>query len=108
MSIREVFVDKSLRHRLIMTCFLNLFNQVCGNNAMNNFGSKVYQSAFASNTIALTMTAVQDVVQILGALLAIIWVDRFGRRKALFWGALIMALMLVLAGALPVGYGDTF
>ncbi|KAI8578369.1 hypothetical protein K450DRAFT_301189 [Umbelopsis ramanniana AG] len=105
LSIREVFVDKSLRHRLLIACFLNLFNQVCGNNAMNNFGSQVYLAAFASSSIALTMQAVQDVVQMVGAMIAILWIDRIGRRRALFWGALFMCVMLIIAGAIPVGLG---
>lgn len=70
---------------------------------MNNFGSEVYQSAFFSNTIALTITAVQHVFHNLGAFLAIIWIDRFVRRKALFWSAFVMAAMLILAGGFPVG-----
>ncbi|KAJ2959119.1 hypothetical protein NQZ79_g5404 [Umbelopsis isabellina] len=107
-SFREVLIDKSLRHRLLIACFLNLFIQVCGNNAMNTFGSKIYQAAFTSNSIALIMTAIQDVVQILGAGIAILWVDRFGRRKALIGGAIVMELMLILAGSLPVGYGASF
>ncbi|KAG2181363.1 hypothetical protein INT43_008946 [Umbelopsis isabellina] len=105
LSIREIFVDKSIRHRLFIACFLNLFNQVCGNNAMNNFGSVVYNSAFNSPTIALTMQAVQDVVQMFGATIAILWIDRIGRRRALFWGAILMCIFLIIAGAVPVGVG---
>jgi sugar porter (SP) family MFS transporter len=105
LSITEIFKDKSIRHRLLIACFINLFNQVCGNNAMNNFGSQVYNSAFKSPTIALTMQAVQDVVQMVGATIAILWIDRIGRRRALFWGALLMCLFLVVAGAVPVGIG---
>ncbi|KAI8071714.1 general substrate transporter [Gongronella butleri] len=105
LSFREIFVDKSLLHRLLITCFLNLFNQVCGNNAMNVFGSQVYTSAFASSSIALIMQAVQDVVQMLGAMIAILWIDRIGRRRCLIVGACIMAVMLIIAASIPVGIG---
>jgi uncharacterized membrane protein len=79
---------------------------MCDNNVMNNFGSEVYQSAFFSNTIALTITAVQHVFHMLGGFVAIIWIHRFGRRKALFWSAFVMAATLMLSGGFSVGLGS--
>lgn len=75
-SILEILRDKSLLRRMLLACFGNLFNQCCGNNALNVFGSQVYTAAFQSASIGLIMTIVQDITQIIGSMGAILWIDR--------------------------------
>lgn len=54
----------------------------------------------------LVTASIQYILNVMLTLPAIIYLDRFGRRKAMLIGSLLMMTFLFIAGGLQAGYGE--
>jgi sugar porter (SP) family MFS transporter len=98
---REVFAP-ALRRALWVGVGLAIFQQVTGINAVIYYSDKIFSLAgftTPQQQTHATLIAV-GLVNVLATLIALAWVDRFGRRPLLFTGLVGMTVgLLAIAGA---------
>lgn len=109
-GIRELFTPR-LRGALMVGVGLAVFQQLVGINTVIYYAPTIFQQAgFASASSAILATSVVGVVNVLATIMAILLVDRLGRRILLLGGSILMALMLVMLGlifALHTGHNGS-
>jgi sugar porter (SP) family MFS transporter len=97
-GIREHFTSH-LRVALIVGVGLAVFQQFVGINTVIYYAPTIFEQAgFASATSAILATSVVGVVNVLATIVAILLVDRLGRRMLLLGGSIIMVVALVMLG----------
>ncbi|KAK0566989.1 hypothetical protein OC861_002951 [Tilletia horrida] len=102
-----LFRNKAHRKALVLACGLQLFQQLCGFNALCYFGASILRMAgFRSNPVLAALPIA--VANCAGTAIAMRLVDRprFGRRKLLLWTTAFAALWLALLGAALRGVKD--
>jgi len=95
----EVF-SPTLRRALWVGIGLSVFQQVTGINAIIYYANEIFAEAgftTAEEQAKATLYAV-GAVNVLATLVAVAWVDRFGRRPLLFTGLVGMAVSLAAVG----------
>jgi sugar porter (SP) family MFS transporter len=98
MGIRELFTPR-LRAALMVGVGLAVFQQLVGINTVIYYAPTIFQQAgFASASSAILATSVVGVVNVLATIVAILLVDRLGRRILLLGGSMLMVLALVMLG----------
>jgi SP family sugar:H+ symporter-like MFS transporter len=80
---------------------LSALQQLVGINSIFYYGATLWQAVGFTSADALAINVVTGVVNIVSTLVAMIFVDRVGRRPLLLWGSALMALTL---GALVVTF----
>ncbi|KAK9704296.1 hypothetical protein K7432_010275 [Basidiobolus ranarum] len=94
-------LEPNLRRRVLIGVAIQAFQQLTGIIAVMYYAPTIFQSAgFVGSTAQLTATAINGAVNVFMAIPAVIYVDRLGRRPLLLFGAALMALTMVLVGAL--------
>jgi SP family sugar:H+ symporter-like MFS transporter len=81
---------------------LSALQQLVGINSIFYYGATLWQAVGFTSADALAINVVTGVVNIVSTLVAMVFVDRVGRRPLLLWGSALMALTL---GALAVTFG---
>ncbi len=79
---------------------LSVLQQFVGINAVLYYGPQMFRNAGFSNNVALLQTIVVGVALVLFTLVALVTVDRWGRKPLLITGALIMAVSMFALGSL--------
>lgn len=107
----ELFTGKPMiPYRLGCALFILAFQQFNGVNYFLYFGSSVFKEIGQENTFASSM--IFGGVNFGSTFFGLYFVDRFGRRKVLFWGSCGMCIFLIIytvlgVRALHVNGGDT-
>ena len=97
-GIHELFTPR-LRAVLMVGVGLAVFQQLVGINTVIYYAPTIFQQAgFASASSAILATSVVGVVNVLATIVAMLLVDRLGRRILLLSGSLLMVLALVILG----------
>ncbi|GAA6044088.1 hypothetical protein JCM8097_000203 [Rhodosporidiobolus ruineniae] len=95
-----------VRRRVLLGCADQMWSQLSGMNVMMYYVTYVFQSAgLTGRRAGLIASSVQYVLAVLVTIPAVIWIDRWGRRPMLLYGAIFMALWLLLVGSLQAGFG---
>lgn len=95
-----------IRRRVWLGVWVQIWSQMCGMNVMMYYITLVFESAGLTGRRGGLIASSIDYVCNVGATIpAIIYIDRWGRRPMLLWGAFFMALWLYLVGALQAAYG---
>ena len=76
-----------------------LFNQLSGINALMYYAPHIFQLAGASASSALMQSVAVGAINLVFTVLALFFIDRIGRRRLLYGGALVMATALFLVAA---------
>ncbi len=93
---------KGLLSALFVGIFLSIFQQATGINTVIYYGPTILANAgygTLSNTLFATLLI--GVINVFATILALLWVDRFGRRKLLLIGLMGMALALFTLSLIP-------
>ncbi len=85
---------------LIVGVLLSAFQQLVGINAVLYYAPSIFQNLGASTNSALLQTVVVGLANTVFTLVAIVMVDRVGRRPLLILGAALMAVAMTLLGEL--------
>ena len=94
---------------MAIAILLGLCQQMSGVNAVFSYAPMIFQKAGAGTSAAFISAAVVGLVNLLSTVLAIWFMDRFGRRPLLMAGALGMtAAHIVLAGAAAAGHFEGY
>jgi len=107
-SIREVFT-KAVRPAVFIGIGLAVFQQFCGINVVFNYTSTIFKSVGADLDRQLLETVSIGVVNLVFTILAMLLVDRLGRRPLMLFGAAGLAISyLVLSTLLRIQASPAF
>ena len=94
---------------IVIGIMLSIFQQLVGINAVLYYAPLMFQNMGASTDVSMLQTVVVGAANTLFTVVAILSVDRLGRKPLLIIGALIMAVSMVVLGLLfnahAVGFG---
>ncbi len=94
-TYRELFSNK-MRPLLGIGVFLAVFSQVTGINSIMYYAPVIFKSMGSGTGSALTQTIIIGGVNFLFTLVAIRWIDKWGRKPLLIGGALGMFISLTI------------
>ncbi|HVI99827.1 MAG TPA: sugar porter family MFS transporter [Sphingomonas sp.] len=99
-TLAAMIAVPATRRLLLVGCGLGAFQQLIGINAVTYYAPSVLKGVgFTDWTAVAANLAISAVGLATTILMALVVVDRFGRRKPLMWGALGMAASMALLGA---------
>ncbi|MCK0470555.1 sugar porter family MFS transporter [Halalkalibacter sp. APA_J-10(15)] len=97
-SIKQL-LKPGLRMAMGVGIFLALFNQVIGMNAVTYYGPDIFRSVGFENNTEFLATSIIGSVQVLFTIVALLLIDKLGRKKLMAIGSILMALFMVLIGS---------
>ncbi|WP_078577540.1 sugar porter family MFS transporter [Salipaludibacillus agaradhaerens] len=97
-SIKQL-LKPGLRMAMGVGIFLALFNQVIGMNAVTYYGPDIFRSVGFENNTEFLATSIIGSVQVAFTIVALLLIDRLGRKKLMAIGSSLMAIFMVLIGS---------
>ena len=97
-TFSEIF-KPGLRKALLIGVVLCIFSQVTGINAIMYYAPEIFKSTGDATSSALLQTVLVGIINVLFTLVAIKYVDKWGRRFLLLLGIAGMAFCLTITGA---------
>ena len=85
---------------VIVGIMLSLFQQFVGINAVLYYAPLMFKNMGASTDVSLLQTIIVGVANVVFTLVALVTVDRWGRKPLLILGALMMAVSMLTLGTL--------
>lgn len=85
---------------LVIGMLLSIFQQLVGINAVLYYAPQMFENAGARGDLAMLQTIIVGVVMTIFTLVALVTVDRWGRKPLLITGAIVMAVSMLMLGAL--------
>lgn len=83
---------------IVVGLALSILQQTVGINAVLYFAPKMFENMGASTNAALFNTILVGVTMVVFTLVSLVTVDRWGRKPLLIWGAVIMAVSMIVLG----------
>ncbi|CEJ79843.1 hypothetical protein VHEMI00058 [[Torrubiella] hemipterigena] len=100
----SLFQDPALFARLWRGFLLQFMAQMCGATAMKYYLPTLLKALGLSTQMALLVGALEVTVKISMTLVEMWLIDRFGRKVCLIGGSLVMAIAMLINGALPLSF----
>lgn len=94
-TIRELF-KPGLRIAMVVGIFLALFSQITGINAIIYYAPEIFKSVGFGTDSAFSQTILIGVVNTIFTFVALVFIDKAGRRTLLLWG--LAGMMVCLLG----------
>jgi SP family arabinose:H+ symporter-like MFS transporter len=94
-NYREVF-SKKMRFILWIGILLAVFQQATGINAIMYYAPMIFKNLGSSNDSALIQTAIIGGVLFIFTLVAVRWIDKWGRKPLMIWGTIGMVVSLTM------------
>ncbi|AYL93911.1 sugar porter family MFS transporter [Mucilaginibacter celer] len=94
-SFRALF-EKSVRPAVLIGIGLAVFQQFCGSNVLFNYASTIFKSAGSSLDEQLLETVSIGVVNLIFTVLAMLVVDKLGRRPLMLIGSLGLSISFIV------------
>lgn len=88
--------SKDMRKVLIIGLMIAVFSQITGINAIMYYAPTIFKSMGASTETALWQQAIIGLVNLIFTVLAIVWIDRIGRKPLLITGVTVMLMSLTI------------
>ena len=98
-SPAESLFSKKYSRPILYAVLLAAFNQLSGINAIMYYAPEIFKSTGDASGSALMQTVLVGIINVLFTLVAIKYVDRWGRRTLLLIGCAGMAVCLAIVGA---------
>ncbi|KAJ6036514.1 hypothetical protein N7540_000793 [Penicillium herquei] len=106
---KELFAVSHLRKRTMVACLLQFIQQFTGINAIIYYAPQFFESiGLSGNSVNLLATGVVGIVFFLSTIPAVLYLDRWGRRKTLIYGAIGMSIAQLVVATLWAVYQNTF
>ncbi|KAM0230812.1 hypothetical protein ACHAP5_011256 [Fusarium lateritium] len=98
--VKEAFTVKSYRRRTFLCITLMMWSNLTGTNAMTYYSPIIFKSVgLSSSSAGLFATGIYGIVKMISYAIFIFFVtDTLGRRKSLFWIAVVQGLALFYVG----------
>ncbi|RKL65427.1 arabinose-proton symporter [Salipaludibacillus neizhouensis] len=97
-SIKQL-LKPGLRMAMAVGIFLALFNQVIGMNAVTYYGPDIFRSVGFENNTEFLATSIIGSVQVVFTIVALLLIDKIGRKRLMAIGSSLMAIFMVLIGS---------
>ncbi|KAB8137725.1 sugar porter family MFS transporter [Gracilibacillus oryzae] len=98
-SSAKELLKPGLRMAMGVGIFLALFNQVIGMNAVTYYGPDIFRSVGFENNTEFLATSIIGSVQVAFTIVAILLIDKLGRKKLMAIGSSLMAVFMLLIGS---------
>jgi sugar porter (SP) family MFS transporter len=106
---RELFVVRHLNRRMLIACLLQIIQQFTGINAIIYYAPQIFSAiGLSGNSVNLLATGVVGIINFFSTIPAIMFLDRWGRRKVLMIGAVGMSISQLIVGTLFAVYKNTW
>jgi MFS family permease len=106
---KALFFTSHLRRRLIIACLIQVIQQFTGINAIIYYAPQIFESIrLSGNSVDLLATGVIGVVNFLSTIPAIMFMDRWGRKKVLIVGGVGMSIAQLIVGTIYAVYKDSW
>ncbi|GAW20866.1 hypothetical protein ANO14919_103780 [Xylariales sp. No.14919] len=103
----SLFTIRHLNRRLFIACFLQFMQQFTGINAIIYYAPQIFlKIGLSSTTVSLLATGVVGIINLLSTIPAILFIDRWGRRKVLLAGAVGMGVCQLIVATIYAVYQD--
>ncbi|MBW0523444.1 hypothetical protein O181_063159 [Austropuccinia psidii MF-1] len=90
--------SKHLRRRTWLIIWLQILQELVGIGVVTVYAPTVFQQAGYSEYTSDLLSGINDLSYMLSVAVAIVTLDRMGRRVTLYWGAIVMGASLLLTG----------
>ncbi|KAA1123332.1 hypothetical protein PGTUg99_008442 [Puccinia graminis f. sp. tritici] len=87
-----------LRRRTWLIIWLQIMQELVGIGVVTVYAPTVFQQAGYSEYKADLLSGINDISYMLSVTVAIVTLDRMGRRVTLYWGAILMGISLLICG----------
>ncbi|KAK1467991.1 sugar transporter [Colletotrichum cuscutae] len=106
---KSLFVVRHLNRRLVIACLLQLIQQFTGINAIIYYSPTIFRNiGLSDNSVDLLATGVVGVINFFSTIPAIMFMDRWGRKKVLLIGGVGMGVSQLIVGTLYAVYQDSW
>ncbi|KAL8696183.1 MAG: hypothetical protein Q9201_007786 [Fulgogasparrea decipioides] len=102
-SAFKALTQPRMLNRVILTMCIQMWSQLCGINIMMYYIVYMMQSAGVHNL--LLISSIQYILNVVCTIPAILFIDTWGRRPSLFYGALSMMSLFLINAILSACYG---
>ncbi|MDG0764908.1 arabinose-proton symporter AraE [Bacillus halotolerans] len=96
-SLSQLF-KPGLRKALIIGILLALFNQVIGMNAITYYGPEIFKMMGFGQNAGFVTTCIVGVVEVIFTVIAVLLIDKVGRKNLMSIGSAFMAIFMILIG----------
>ncbi|KAK4938324.1 hypothetical protein LTR10_021208 [Elasticomyces elasticus] len=105
---KELFTVRHLRKRTMIACLLQVIQQFTGINAIIYYAPQFFKAiGLSGNSINLLATGVVGIVFFLSTIPAVMYLDRWGRRKTLIMGSIGMSIAQFVVATIYAAYKET-
>jgi len=101
----ELFKTHSARWRFLMVVLMGVFGQFSGN-GLGYFNLTIYKSIGYDTNMQFILNLVNSITSCIGALAGVSLADRMPRRKVLYIGTFVCAIMLAIHGGLSAKWNS--
>lgn len=106
-SYRQLFYAP-IRRRLILGMTIQILQQLTGMNSIMYYAPQIFkQAGLPDQSAFLLATGFNGCVNVLATIPAILYVDKWGRRPVLIYGALLMSMSMFTIGTIMGTHGHT-
>ena len=91
---------KQLRWRVVLVVWLQIMQELVGIGVITVYAVDLFQNAGFGEETSKLLAGFNNISYMFSVIFAVITLDKFGRRSTLVWGAVAMALILLIAGIL--------
>ncbi|CAG8976995.1 hypothetical protein HYALB_00012847 [Hymenoscyphus albidus] len=106
---KELLLVRHLNRRLVIAYVLQIIQQFTGINAIIYYAPQIFVAiGLTGSSVSLLATGVVGVINFFSTIPAIMFLDRWGRRKVLMTGAVGMGVSQLLVGTLYAIYKDSW
>lgn len=107
-SIWQIMRKPSYRRRMLLGCFIQGGQQICGISAINYYQTIMYRSLGIDGRLVLALAGVWGLVGPFANIVCLMFIiDRVRRRTLLMTGSLLMAIDIAIVMAIVAVYGGT-
>ncbi|KAL8713242.1 MAG: hypothetical protein Q9220_002763 [cf. Caloplaca sp. 1 TL-2023] len=92
--------SKQLRFRVFLAVWLQIMQELVGIGVVTVYAVDLFQDAGFGLTLSKLLAGFNNISYMFSVIFAVITLDRYGRRSTMVWGAVAMALELLIAGIL--------
>ncbi|RDL41652.1 MFS general substrate transporter [Venustampulla echinocandica] len=100
----SLFTHRPLFNRLWRAALLQFMAQMCGNTSMKYYLPTIFASLGIEHRLTLLIGGIESTLKIGCTIIDMVLIDRAGRRSTLIVGCVVMAIALLINGALPLAY----
>ena len=90
-NIRDLF-KKDVRHIIIIGVTVAFFSQADGQNSLFSYAPEIFKQAGMAKDAAFLQSVIIGIINFIFTFIAIIFIDKIGRRKLLLAGSLLLCL----------------